>query len=194
MMAAGPEAPFSLITFIVQRYVDRIRESLRVQQQYARTAIGVPEPETLTRGQPARSQARQAQPGRERPPRPEPAIPQQIPEPIGERHKRSISQDVKIAVSARDGGRCRQCGSTEKLHFDHVIPVSRGGANTIANIQLLCGPCNRSKAAKLVTGTQPAPRSGGSRPGTRPPAPGSGSGSGTSSGGRRRSPPGNTRL
>jgi 5-methylcytosine-specific restriction endonuclease McrA len=80
-----------------------------------------------------------------------PAVPaqRQIPEPVGERHKRRISQDVKIAVSARDGGRCRQCGSTEKLHFDHIIPVSKGGANTVANIQLLCGPCNRAKAANL---------------------------------------------
>ena len=72
-----------------------------------------------------------------------------IPLPVGERAKRSIPQDVKIAVSARDGGRCRQCGSTHQLHFDHVIPISRGGANTVANIQLLCGACNRAKGAKL---------------------------------------------
>lgn len=71
-----------------------------------------------------------------------------IPAPVGQRVRRSIPQDVKIAVSARDGGRCRQCGSTHQLHFDHVIPVSRGGANTVANIQLLCGSCNRSKSAK----------------------------------------------
>jgi hypothetical protein len=72
-----------------------------------------------------------------------------IPAPVGERAKRAIPQDVKIAVSARDGGRCRQCGSTQQLHFDHVIPISRGGANTVANIQLLCGACNRAKGAKL---------------------------------------------
>lgn len=71
-----------------------------------------------------------------------------IPDPVGERHSRIIPQDVKIAVAARDGGRCRKCGSSEKLHFDHVIPVSRGGANTVANIQLLCGACNRAKGAK----------------------------------------------
>jgi hypothetical protein len=78
-----------------------------------------------------------------------PAAPSPVPPPVGERAKRSISQDVKIAVSARDGGRCRQCGSTHQLHFDHVIPISRGGANTVANIQLLCGACNRAKGAKL---------------------------------------------
>jgi HNH endonuclease len=67
--------------------------------------------------------------------------------PVGERNSRYIPQDVKIAVSARDGGRCRQCGSTQELHYDHVIPWSQGGTNTVANIQLLCGPCNRRKGA-----------------------------------------------
>jgi hypothetical protein len=70
-------------------------------------------------------------------------------EPLGERNTRSIPQDVKVAVAARDQGRCRQCGSTEELHYDHVIPWSKGGANTINNIQLLCGPCNRHKSASM---------------------------------------------
>ena len=67
--------------------------------------------------------------------------------PLGERNTRSIPQDVKIQVAARDGGRCRQCGSAQDLHFDHVIPWSKGGANTVQNIQLLCEPCNRRKGA-----------------------------------------------
>lgn len=67
--------------------------------------------------------------------------------PVGQRNTRAIAQDVKVAVAARDGGKCRQCGSAQELHFDHVIPWSRGGANTISNLQLLCGPCNRRKGA-----------------------------------------------
>jgi hypothetical protein len=79
-----------------------------------------------------------------------------VPAPVGQRARRSVPQDIKIAVSVRDGGRCRQCGSTHQLHFDHVIPVSRGGANTAANIQLLCGSCNRAKSAKLrLTASRP---------------------------------------
>jgi hypothetical protein len=67
--------------------------------------------------------------------------------PTGERNTRVIAQDVKIAVAVRDRGRCRQCGSGQDLHYDHVIPWSKGGANTVNNIQLLCGPCNRAKGA-----------------------------------------------
>jgi hypothetical protein len=66
-------------------------------------------------------------------------------EPLGERHSRVILQDVRIAVAIRDGGRCRQCGAMTDLQFDHVIPHSRGGANTVRNVQLLCGDCNRRK-------------------------------------------------
>jgi len=60
-----------------------------------------------------------------------------------------ISQDVKDRVWNRDDGKCVQCGSNEDLEFDHIIPFSKGGANTYRNIQLLCEHCNRSKSAKL---------------------------------------------
>jgi len=74
--------------------------------------------------------------------------------PVGERNSRHIPQDVKIAVSVRDGGRCRNCDSVDDLHYDHVIPWSRGGVNTVSNIQLLCGRCNRAKGALMPQGDQ----------------------------------------
>lgn len=61
-----------------------------------------------------------------------------------------IPDDVKQLVWARDGGTCRECGSNTELQFDHVIPVALGGGATEANIQLLCGPCNRRKGASIV--------------------------------------------
>ncbi len=64
--------------------------------------------------------------------------------PLG--RTRQIPQDVKVAVAARDGGRCRVCGSTTDLQYDHVIPFSKGGSSLDpANIQLLCGYHNRLK-------------------------------------------------
>lgn len=62
----------------------------------------------------------------------------------------SLQKDVKQLVWNRDGGACRACGATTELQFDHVIPVAHGGGNTEANLQVLCGPCNRRKGASIV--------------------------------------------
>lgn len=61
-----------------------------------------------------------------------------------------ISDDVRMLVWNRDNGRCRTCGSTSELQFDHVIPVSRGGGSNPENLQVLCGPCNRRKGASIA--------------------------------------------
>ena len=46
---------------------------------------------------------------------------------------------------------CAYCGkSNAKLTKDHVIPVSKGGVNTIDNIVPACWPCNYSKRALPV--------------------------------------------
>lgn len=60
-----------------------------------------------------------------------------------------ISEDVKMLVWRRDGGKCVKCGNKEKLEFDHIIPHSKGGSDTERNIQLLCEECNRSKSNKI---------------------------------------------
>ena len=62
---------------------------------------------------------------------------------------RHIPQSVKHEVWHRDGGRCVQCGVMQHLHFDHIIPYSRGGANVSQNIQLLCVSCNLEKSDRI---------------------------------------------
>ena len=47
------------------------------------------------------------------------------------------------------GEDCVDCGSNEKLEYDHIIPVSKGGSNTARNIQLLCEKCNRTKGNNI---------------------------------------------
>ena len=64
--------------------------------------------------------------------------------------RQTIPDDVKLLVWARDGGSCVRCGSKLKLHFDHVIPFSQGGADTADNLQLLCQTCNLSKSDRIV--------------------------------------------
>lgn len=64
---------------------------------------------------------------------------------------RIIPTSVKLEVWARDGGRCVTCGATDELHFDHIVPFSKGGTSLKAeNIQLLCARHNLSKSAKIL--------------------------------------------
>jgi HNH endonuclease len=61
-----------------------------------------------------------------------------------------IPEHVKVAVFQRDGGRCRQCSYTGPyIEYDHIIPRSKGGQNTVENIQLLCRQCNLKKSNRL---------------------------------------------
>ncbi len=63
--------------------------------------------------------------------------------------RRAIPSSVRMEVWRRDGGRCVKCGSREKLEYDHIIPISKGGSNTARNIELLCENCNRSKGDSI---------------------------------------------
>jgi holliday junction DNA helicase RuvB len=58
----------------------------------------------------------------------------------------AIPSEVRREVWRRDGGKCVKCGSRERLEYDHIIPVTRGGSNTARNIELLCETCNRAKS------------------------------------------------
>lgn len=88
--------------------------------------------------------------------------PLDVPAPLGERRaRRCIPQAIKVAVAARDQGRCQCtaypchggpgfCWSTEEPQFDHVIPWSQNGADTVANVIVKCGRCNRRKGARYI--------------------------------------------
>jgi 5-methylcytosine-specific restriction endonuclease McrA len=57
---------------------------------------------------------------------------------------------VKLEVWKRDRGRCQKCLTTSSLHFDHIIPYSKGGSSKDpANIQILCGRHNLSKGDNI---------------------------------------------
>ena len=52
-------------------------------------------------------------------------------------HSRIIPASVKLAVWKRDGGKCQRCGEQDELHFDHILPFSKGGTSLKAeNVQL----------------------------------------------------------
>lgn len=63
--------------------------------------------------------------------------------------RRSISAEVRREVWRRDEGKCVDCGSRERLEYDHIIAFANGGSNTARNIELRCEVCNRRKGAKI---------------------------------------------
>lgn len=76
---------------------------------------------------------------------------------LGQRHHArsfGIEGDITFgewyAVQLRYGNICLVCGANENLAPDHVVPLSRGGTNTIDNIQPLCRHCNLVKQNKTI--------------------------------------------
>ncbi len=59
-----------------------------------------------------------------------------------------------LAVKAKHGNKCAQCGARGCLTKDHIIPYAKGGTNFAYNLQPLCGSCNSAKNARLEAGAQ----------------------------------------
>ena len=70
-------------------------------------------------------------------------------EPQLNRQRTVIPESVRHEVWRRDQGCCVECGSKERLEYDHLIPFSKGGSNTARNLRLLCETCNRRKSASI---------------------------------------------
>jgi 5-methylcytosine-specific restriction endonuclease McrA len=85
--------------------------------------------------------------------------------------RRFRRQVTNTFLFARDGYQCQYCGREasalrprESLTRDHLVPLSRGGANSWANVTTACSTCNTRKANRL-------PHEIGMQPITRPTEP-----------------------
>jgi 5-methylcytosine-specific restriction endonuclease McrA len=63
------------------------------------------------------------------------------------------TNSLKFKVYKRDKGRCQLCQDKLLLKdatLDHIKPKSKGGPNSIDNLQLMCRQCNLFKANKTL--------------------------------------------
>jgi len=74
----------------------------------------------------------------------------ELPVHLNAERRRIIPAHVKLEVWQRDGGKCSICGAEDELHFDHIVPFSKGGTSlTAANVQLLCARHNLAKRDRI---------------------------------------------
>ena len=65
----------------------------------------------------------------------------------------TISKKLRFEVFNRDNFTCQYCGRKTPeviLELDHVIPLSKGGANDFDNLTTSCFECNRGKGESLL--------------------------------------------
>lgn len=62
----------------------------------------------------------------------------------------TIDPDEWDALCAKYDNRCLACGAKKKLEQDHIVPISKGGSNSISNVQPLCRSCNSKKYTKII--------------------------------------------
>jgi hypothetical protein len=62
-----------------------------------------------------------------------------------------LSEELRSRIEQADRRLCRYCLTTEtnsgiRLTYDHITPVSKGGATSFENVCLACSACNEFKA------------------------------------------------
>ena len=66
------------------------------------------------------------------------------------RSRRTLNSHAKRIVAARARWTCEVCHSLldETYEIDHVVPLHRGGADDLDNLQACCASCHRKKTAR----------------------------------------------
>lgn len=65
--------------------------------------------------------------------------------------RREVTGEDLRRMLVRYGGLCAYCKTSPHEHWDHVVPLARGGRHAVGNLAPSCAPCNLAKGAKLVT-------------------------------------------
>jgi len=68
--------------------------------------------------------------------------------------RKGIGKTTRFNVFKRDLFTCQYCSAKPPkvpLEIDHIIPVSKGGTNSISNLVTSCFDCNRGKGSSELT-------------------------------------------
>lgn len=57
----------------------------------------------------------------------------------------TVKESLRNEIFERDNNRCLNCGISNDLTIDHIVPFSRGGKTEKENLQTLCQKCNKGK-------------------------------------------------
>lgn len=60
---------------------------------------------------------------------------------------RHLNSATMTAVRLYYKGICQYCGASNARHVDHIMPLSKGGADALENVTLACAGCNLRKSA-----------------------------------------------
>lgn len=58
------------------------------------------------------------------------------------RFRRVTNLDWKEVITNYLGKVCNYCGEVKRLHIHHILPLSKGGSNSLGNLEVVCIPCH----------------------------------------------------
>lgn len=67
----------------------------------------------------------------------------------GRMQSRGVSESISRKVMRRDHRQCQIGGpgcAGKATEVDHILPVSEGGTDDLANLRAVCAPCHRVKS------------------------------------------------
>ena len=56
--------------------------------------------------------------------------------------KENVTKNIIEAVMNYLERKCNYCGSVENLHIHHILPLSKGGQNSLGNFEVVCRTCH----------------------------------------------------
>jgi 5-methylcytosine-specific restriction endonuclease McrA len=65
--------------------------------------------------------------------------------------RKKLPENTRLSIYAKHDYKCANCGVDLRLvkpHIDHIIPIAKGGPDTLENLQALCQNCNLKKGAR----------------------------------------------